>query len=190
MAVYVLKVGRVGRSTHAAGTAAAHARYITRRNAASAVLSEHIPQGYRAVQAWLNEQETNDRKNARVIEKIMAVLPRELHPLQQRKLLRDYCLSITKGRAPWLVAIHDKGEDVGNPHAHIVIRDRDIETGRRVAQLSENGSCNRLRKLWAQMANAALERAGLTARIDHRKRPAQTAARQCGYSFSYRPEIP
>ena len=190
MAVYALRVGRVGRSTHARGTAAAHARYILRRSAAGAVLSEHMPQGYGAVQAWLNEQEDSDRRNARVIEKIMVALPRELHPLQRQKLIRDYCLSITKGRAPWLAAIHDKGEDAHNPHAHLIIRDRDIGTGKRVAQLSEKGSCKWLRNLWAQMANAALERAGQAARIDHRKRPARAAAMQWCPSFSYRPEIP
>ena len=190
MAIYSLHVGRVGRSTHAPGTAAAHARYILRRNAASAVLSEHMPEGCRGVQGWLNDQEISDRKNARVIEKIMVALPIELHPLQRQKLVREYCGRITKGRAPWLAAIHDKGKDASNPHAHIIIRDRDIETGKRVAELSEKGSCKRLRKLWEVTANEALARAGQKARIDSGRKKNGKAGRHRGIFVSYRPEIP
>ena len=180
MAIYSLNVGRVGRSTHAAGTAAAHARYILRQSAVSSVLCEHMPSGRKEVQNWLNGQEQADRKNARVIEKIMAVLPRELHPLQRERLVREYCNRITKGRAPWLAAIHDKGKDAGNPHAHIIIRDRDIHTGKRVAQLSEKGSCDRLRALWEIVANEALSRACQGARIDRRSLKAQGKTRAPG----------
>ncbi len=173
MAIYSLHVGRVGRSTHAPGTAAAHARYILRRSAAGAVLSAHMPEGRTAVQGWLNEQVARDRKNARVIEKIMVALPKELHPLQRQRLVRDYCECITQSRAPWLAAIHDKGKDADNPHAHIIIRDRDIQTGRRVAELSEKGSCERLRALWEATANEALARACPGVRIDRRSLKAQ-----------------
>jgi hypothetical protein len=192
MAIYSLHVGRVGRSTHAAGTAAAHARYyILRRSAAAAVLAEHMPKRSAAAQRWLLEQEAGDRKNARVIEKIMIAFPLELHPLQRQKLLREYCWQITKGRAPWLAAIHDKGKDAGNPHAHIIIRDRDIQTGKRVARLSEKGSCKWLRKLWAETANEALGRAGQKVRVDQRslqeQRTARSPGRHRGPSPSLRP---
>ena len=191
MAIYSLHVGRVGRSTHRAGTAAAHARYITRRNSASAVLSVHMPKGRRSVQRWLLDQEKRDRKNARVIEKIMAAFPRELHPLQRQNLVREYCERITRGRSPWLAAIHDKGEDAGNPHAHIIIRDRDIETGKRVALLSEKGSCNWLRKLWEETVNEVLARAGQRVRIDSGRKADGTAGRHRGpFPFSHRPEGP
>ena len=191
MAIYSLHVGRVGRSTHAPGTAAAHARYILRRSAASAVLSEHMPDGRKAVQGWLNEQESADRKNARVIEKIMVALPRELHPLQRQRLVREYCGRITGGRAPWLAAIHDKGKDAGNPHAHIIVRDRDIETGKRVAELSEKGSCKRLRKLWEETANEALAGAGQKARIDSGRKADRTAKKHRGPTPSFlSPGIP
>ena len=189
MAIYSLHVGRVGRSTHAPGTAAAHARYILRRSAVTAAFSDHMPEGSTAVQRWLNEQEIADRKNARVIEKIMVALPLELHPLQRQKLVRDYCEAITRNRAPWLVAIHDKGADAGNPHAHIVIRDRDIETGKRVAQLSEKGSCTKLRKLWEAKANEALARAGQTVRIDSGRKRDGMAERHRGVFVSNGPGV-
>ena len=140
------------------------------------MLCARMPEGYAAVQGWLNEQEAGDRKNARVIEKIMVALPRELHPLQRQRLVRDYCERITRGRAPWLAAIHDRGKDAANPHAHIIIRDRDVQTGRRVAELSEKGSCQRLRALWEETANEALSRAGQAVRIDRRSLQAQKRA--------------
>lgn len=168
MAIYSVHLGRVGRSTHRAGTAGAHARYVVRKSAASVVLGEHMPTGCTSAKNWLNRQEEADRKNARVIEKIRVALPRELHPLQQQRLIRRYVQRMTGGRAPWLAGIHDKGKDAHNPHAHIIIRDRDIETGRRVAELSEKGSCERLRSIWEEEANRALEEAGIHERIDHR----------------------
>jgi hypothetical protein len=173
VAIYSLEVGRVGRSTHRAGTAGAHARYITRKQATSAVLGEHMPTGSRAAATWLDRQEAADRKNARVIEKIRAALPRELDARQRQILLRRYLWRIGKGRIPWLAAIHDRGKDAHNPHAHIIIRDRDHETGCRVAQLSEKGSCERLRALWEEETNRALREAGHTARIDRRSLKAQ-----------------
>ena len=193
MAIYSLSHKSIGRTTHRAGTAAAHARYILRQSAAGDVLSEHMPSGRKTVQGWLNAQEQADRKNARVIDKIMVALPRELHPLQRGRLVREYCERITKGRAPWLAVIHDKGKDADNPHAHIIIRDRDIHTGKRVAQLSEKGSCERLRALWETVANEALSRACQGARIDRRSLKVQgktrAPGRHRGVSFSYCPEI-
>lgn len=191
MAIYSLHMAKVGKTTQQPGTAAAHARYILRRSAASAVLSAHMPDGCVAVQGWLNEQEARDRKNARVIDKIMVALPKELHPLQRQKLVRGYCERITHRRAPWLAAIHDKGKDADNPHAHIIIRDRDIQTGKRVAKLSEKGSCQWLRELWEAEANEALSRAGQTARIDRRslkdRKEGRTPGRHRGPHPSFLP---
>lgn len=120
-------------------------RYITRPEAHAEVLSERMPAERTAARRWLDEQERQDRKNARVIDKIITALPRELHPLQRRKLVRVFAERLTQGRAAWLAAIHQAGKDAGNPHAHIVIRDRDPDTGKRVALLSEQGACQRVR---------------------------------------------
>ena len=45
MAIFSLSHNPVGRSTHAAGTAGAHARYVTRDGAAGLILGEHMPTG-------------------------------------------------------------------------------------------------------------------------------------------------
>jgi len=75
---------------------------------------------------------------------------------------------MTQGRTPWMAAIHDGPGDADNPHAHIVFRDRDIETGRRVMMTTEAGSTQRFRQGWEEELNKALERAGLEVRVDRR----------------------
>lgn len=173
LAIYSLNHSSIGRSTHAAGTGAAHIAYITRPSAARAVVAERMPDAPREAAAWLLEQEGGERKNGRVVDKIMLALPIELDADQRLALLRDYAAQVTQGRAPWLAAIHDQGKDAQNPHAHLVVRDKDTVTGRRVVGLSEKGSTQRLRELWEATANAHLERAGLDARIDRRTLAAQ-----------------
>lgn len=173
LAIYSLNHSSIGRSTHAAGTGAAHVAYITRPSAARAVVAERMPDAPREAAAWLLEQEAAERKNGRVADKIMLALPIELDADQRLALLRDYAAQVTQGRAPWLAAIHDQGKDAQNPHAHLVVRDKDPVTGRRVVGLSEKGSTQRLRELWEATANAHLEQAGLDARIDRRTLAAQ-----------------
>jgi hypothetical protein len=173
IAIYSLNIRSVGRSTHAARTAGAHIRYITRPDAQAEIMAERMPAGRNAARRWLDRQERADRKNARVLTKIMVALPRELHPLQRAKLIRAFAERITQGRAPWFAAIHQHGKDVGNPHAHLAVRDRDPETGQRVARLSEKGACDRVRQLWEQACNEALRRAARPERVDRRSHRAK-----------------
>ena len=180
MAIYSLSHSAVGKTTHAGGTAGAHARYVTREGAAREILGEHMPTGRQASQAWLDAQELADRKNARVIDKVLLALPIELDAAERAQLVRDFAAEVGKGRIPWMAGIHDRGEDAGNPHAHVIFRDRDHETGKRVAELSGKGSTERLRETWERVANAALERAGVEQRIDRRSLEAQGIARLPG----------
>lgn len=171
MAIFSLNHSAIGRSTHAAGTAGAHIGYITRSSACLTVMAERMPlavKGQRggAARAWLDDQEAADRKNARVVDKVMLALPRELTAEQQAALVRDFAEEVTLGRASWLAAVHQDHPD--NPHAHLVIRDKDPETGKRVVGLSEKGSTDRLREAWEIAANLALEKAGREERIDRR----------------------
>ncbi len=180
MAIYSMSHSAIGKTTHAAGTAGAHARYVTREGAARDILGEHMPTGRESSQAWLDAQEAADRKNARVIDKVLLALPIELDAAERAQVVRDFAHEVGRDRIPWMAGIHDKGEDAGNPHAHVIFRDRDIETGKRVAELSGKGSTERLRETWERMANAALERAGSAERIDRRSLEAQGIARQAG----------
>lgn len=171
MALYSLHHSAIGRSTHAAGTAGAHVRYISRERAMTDHVErlppevEHSPQ---AVKAWVDGEELGDRVNARVVDKLTVALPRELDRERQRELVKDYCDKLTEGRVPYYAAIHAGPKDADNPHAHIILRDRDFETGKRVMQTSEKGSTDRFREEWETAANRALERAGREERVDRR----------------------
>ena len=177
MAIFHLTHRTVGRSTHAAGTAGAHIGYITRPSACRAVIAEHIPTAEPgskggAARAWLDAQEEADRKNARVIDKLEIALPIELDQTQRVELVRAFVLELSGGKpVPFFAAFHDKAgtKDEANPHAHLVIRDRDPATGKgRVIGMSEKGSTERAREIWERICNEALRDLGHSARIDRR----------------------
>lgn len=169
VAIFSLNHRPIGKSTQARpNTAGAHLMYITRPRAASRVEGRGIPTTPTEARDYFNAAEAADRKNARMADKLMLALPKELDAEQRADLVREYAEDITRGRAPWLAAFHDRGKDAHNPHCHLVIRDRDPGTGRRVARLSDKGSTHWLRSLWEGYANRALERAGYGERIDRR----------------------
>lgn len=178
MAIYSLQHRHIGKSTHQAGTASAHIRYITRPNSCSHVLAARMSANRFAAQRWVDEQEANERKNGRVGDKLIIALPRELTHVEMYDLVRDFSNTLTQGRASWLAAFHLNGEDSHNPHVHVFIRDKDPETGKRVAKLSEKGSTQLIRKLWEEKCNTHLALAGENARIDHRTLEEQGIDRQ------------
>ena len=168
------------------GTAAGNAAYNAREEATYAVRSHVIPAEAKEAEAWFREQERADRKNARMSDRFIGALPRELTPEQCIAAVESFCRDVTQDRIPWHFALHleldKKNEPDWNPHAHIIFRDRDIETGRRVlytsahpkerAQLAEKGiefwTTKDFRVEWEGQMNRALERADHEVRIDHR----------------------
>jgi hypothetical protein len=136
-------------------------------------MGANMPTGTRAARTWLDREEQGDRKNGRVIDKIMVALPRELTPAQRQDLIRAFVRQVGRDRMPWLAAIHDRGKDASNPHAHIILRDRDRETGKRVALLSEKGSTERLRVTWEWYVNRSLEAQGRAERVSRLSLAAQ-----------------
>lgn len=169
MAIYSLKHGKIGRSNDKPGTAGAHIRYITRASAKPSLICARMPHNRYAAERWINAEEQADRVNARVCDKLILALPRELNARQRATLTRSFAEKLTKGRAPWYAAIHSSGNDRHNPHAHLVIRDRDVETRKRVIGMSEMGSTQFVRKLWCDVANDHLAMAGLEERISHER---------------------
>ncbi len=198
MAIYHLNVSSVGRKTQAAGTAGAHARYIMREEACSEILANQIPHGGNEARRWLNHEENhNTRVNGRVISKVRVALPLELTHAQNVAAIRELMDELTDGnRVPWAAAFHDKeGNDVSNPHVHIVIRDRAISSdekyreGQRVVMFSANKEqCRKAgrgdnpvefaRKLWEEIGNKHLERAGHQSVLDRRTLQAQNVDRK------------
>lgn len=185
MAIYSLRLTPIGKTTQKAPfTAAAHIRYITRSGAASAVMSARMPTDAHAAMRWIRRAEREDRANARVADKMVIALPRELSLSENAALLSGFAERLTQGRVPWIGAIHAKGKDRNNPHAHLLVRDRDPDTGRRVVLFSagpkearlraakglpEPTTIFKLRALWEEVANHALKRAGRPERIDRRR---------------------
>lgn len=167
MAIYSLHHSPIGRTTHRAGTAGAHLRYITRRSAEAVTMANGMPEDPAQAMQWLQEQEAGDRKNARVADRVMIALPRELTKKQRIRLVRVFLRELTGDLVPWFVAVHQEGDDSTNPHAHIVIRDKSILRGRRVLLTSEKGSTAKIRAKWSQAASMALEMHGYDG-IDHR----------------------
>lgn len=178
MAIYSCNHKAIGRSTHKPFTAAAHINYITRPSVLTEMMASHMPADRHEAVNWIKRQELEDRKNARVIDKLMIALPEELTPQQRSALIRDFCQQLTQDRCPWYAAIHAEGKDAKNPHAHIVIRDRDIKTGKRALNMSEKGSTEHVRQLWEQTCNTHLALHGHKVRIDRRTLEAQGIERE------------
>lgn len=173
MAIYHLVQTPIGKTTHDAGTASAHVRYIFRESAAVTAVGGRMPTNKWAAERWMDTHEQTSRKNARVCDKVLVALPKELNPEQQMSLVRRFGERVTKGRASWLAVFHTGEEDQVNPHCHIIFVDRDPETGKRVIGLSEKGSTDMLRQTWEVVTNEALEAGGIDARIDRRPRKEQ-----------------
>lgn len=189
MAIYSLNHRTIGRATHEPGAASAHLKYITRPRAASEIIAEHMPADTAPAMRWMDAEEQASRKNARLIDKVLVALPRELDAVERAELVEAFASEVTKGRVPWVAAIHDLGKDANNPHAHFAFRDRDVETGKRVLRLSDNERDRKkaglepngtewLRQTWERCANEALERAGRSERIDRRSLEAQGIDRE------------
>jgi hypothetical protein len=170
--------------THAPGTAGAHLSYIGRASATTLIEAAHMPVHPRAARRWMNKLEREVRKNARLCTKIRTALPRELSHQQNADLNRDFVMRLTANRVPYYYSMHDRGKDRHNPHAHFVIIDRDIETGKRVLLLSDSprdrakaglvpNGVEWIREIWEDCVNLALERAALEVRIDRRSLAAQ-----------------
>ena len=178
MAIYHCNHSHVGRNTHRPGTAAAHISYITRESATTEIMASRIPEDRNQARRWIIEQEIKERKNGRVIDKVNVALPLELTYEQQKQLVMDYGREMSKNRVPWLAVMHTKPQDAHNPHAHLVFRDRDIETGKRVMMTTERGSTERFREVWEHVCNTHLAMHGHDVRIDRRTLKAQGIDRQ------------
>jgi tetratricopeptide (TPR) repeat protein len=154
MATFFLKHEGLGKARYDRQGAVAHAGYILRKGALLTHGTRHMPEAYNQILGWAGRVYDQSRKNARVYDKLILNLPRELNTAEHVTLLRQFLDELTLGRTPYLFAIHM--DRPGNPHAHVIIRDADIETGKRVAGLSKAGSSYKVRAIWERINNQAL----------------------------------
>ncbi|MES3110543.1 MobQ family relaxase, partial [Sphingomonas aurantiaca] len=138
-------------------------------------------------QLW-NRVETGERrKDSQLAREFEIALPNELSLDQQRSLIRGWVAAeLTPLGVITDIAIHtdprknaarqpDNTETANtrNDHAHLMTTMRGLTDdgdgfGAKLRELNWNGTVPRWRASWAEHANAALERAGVAERIDHR----------------------
>lgn len=161
-----------------------------RRHARCVVMDELImAQGAPAMTRadfWQTVEKTEKRKDACVGRALEASLPRELNTKQQEELARAFTQAlIERWQLPAAdLAIHaptpyaprkKKSQKKENPHIHLLIPDRDCQ-GKKLPWSRTPEVVKEIRQLWQDHVNRALEKAGLTARIDMRSYSDQALA--------------
>lgn len=143
------------------GQTQAHLRYITRATAARMVLRERVPGPDRMV---AEEAEASAAKRGgRVAERFIIALPCEATADQRVALVRAYSEALTNGEAGFIAAIHDQaGNDIANPHFHLVAFDKHIKGSgrgrpRSVLGFARKDAVEGAAALWANTHNALME---------------------------------
>ena len=177
----------IGAKTHKARTATAHVSYIMRSEAMTEFQAENMPDGGRGTRVFFDKfwEKAGMPDNARIADKLMIALPVELNQEQRYELVRSFMHQLGQGRIAWCAAHHDAGQDAHNPHAHIVFKDADIDTGRKIVgtttssrdvrEAKEHGwkvpprtTTADMRTMWCDHLNGFMERAGIDVRYDAR----------------------
>lgn len=124
-----------------------------------------------------NEKELT-RKNAVLGDALIVSLPVELSETHREEAALRYLWAITgEGRGKASAFYHTDHEH--NPHLHIILIDRDVDTGKPVLKLHSNrtiraklgvtsNSTEWLRETWERECNSVLEEYGYDIRIDRR----------------------
>jgi hypothetical protein len=205
VAIYHLSVKAISRSAGRSATAAAAYRagewiqdertgqqhdYRRKRGIESAEIV--LPSGCawhpERAQLWNAAEAAERRKDGCVAREYEVALPAELSAGERRALARAFAQEIAdRYHVATDVCIHEpgRGGDARNHHAHILTTTRQVD-GQGLGDKAEIERSGRSRKadlaatraLWAEMVNAALERAGHEARIDHRTIEAQGLDRE------------
>ncbi len=157
------------------GQTAAHLRYIARPKAARVVIQERLPASSFAATACVVEDAAQKRKG-RVCERLIIALPVEATGTQREDLVRAFCVFMTKQKAGYVAAIHDQsGNDLRNPHAHIVLFDEYERSGgrgrpRSVIGMARKHAIENAARDWAQLHNRMMQGWGYgkSSLIDHR----------------------
>jgi len=128
---------------------------------------------------WNRVEEAETRKNSQVAREIRVALPAELSHAQRVALVRDFAQAqfVDRGMVAD-IALHAPGRegDERNHHAHILLTTREIDAEGFTTKNRDWNAVEVLegwREAWARDSNAALERAGIEDRVDHRTLVAQ-----------------
>lgn len=197
MAIYHLRATMISRSQGRSATAAAAYRVaerITDRRTGlvfdyaarggvdhtEIIAPDHAPDWVRdRSELWNRVEESETRKNSQVAREVRVALPDELTHAQRLELVREFVRGqfVDRGMVAD-IALHAPGRegDERNHHAHILLTTREVDAD---GFTIKNRDWNKVevlegwREAWARDSNAALERAGIEDRVDHRTLVAQ-----------------
>ena len=203
MAIYHLRATMISRSQGRSATAASAYRVAERIEDRRTGLTfdyaarggvdhteilapDHAPDWVRdRYELWNRVEESETRKNSQVAREVRVALPDELTHAQRVALVRDYAQAqfVDRGMVAD-IALHAPGRegDERNHHAHILLTTRELDAEGSVPGggfTTKNRDWNKVevlegwREAWARDSNAALERAGIEDRVDHRTLVAQ-----------------
>ena len=141
---------------------------------------DHAPDWVRdRSELWNRVEEAETRKNSQVAREVRVALPSELSHGERVELVRDFARSqfVARGMVAD-IALHAPGRagDERNHHAHILLTTREVDAE---GFTTKNRDWNKVEVLegwregWARDTNAALERAHVAERVDHRTLVAQ-----------------
>ena len=194
MAIYHLSVKTISRSAGRSAPAAAAYRAAAeiaeertgevhdyRRRGGVVATALHLPDGappwaQDRASLWNQAEAAERRRNSTVAREIVVALPAELNEAQRADLTHELADEIVARHGCAVdVAIHTPGRqgDLRNHHAHLLLTTRRLEADGFTAKTREldrrqSGEVGHWRARWAELSNAALERAGRRERIDHR----------------------
>ena len=147
---------------------------------------DHAPDWVRdRSELWNRVEKSETRKNSQVAREVRVALPAELTHDERVELVREFVREQFVGRGMVAdIALHAPGRDGDerNHHAHILLTTREIDAEGSVPGggfTTKNRDWNAVevlegwREAWARDSNAALERAGIEDRVDHRTLVAQ-----------------
>lgn len=135
---------------------------------------------------WNAVEQKHKRGDALVAREFEIALPHELSHEQRESLITAYARELADTYQVAIdVNVHAPSHDEKNYHAHVMLSACYVDSagvcGKKAVELDPihckragiDNSVDVQRKRWQDVCNAALEKAGLTARIDHRTLEAQ-----------------
>ena len=141
---------------------------------------DHAPDWVRdRSELWNRVEESETRKNSQVAREVRVALPADLTHEARVELVREFVREqfVDRGMVAD-IALHApaRAGDERNHHAHILLTTREIGPEGFTAKNRDWNAVEVLegwREAWARDSNAALERAGIEDRVDHRTLVAQ-----------------
>ena len=130
-------------------------------------------------QLWNAVEACEKRKDAQLAREFEIALPRELSPEARIELLRGFVRQefVSRGMiADMSIHCPKAADGLDAPHAHVLLTLRPTEGdqfGKKAREWNDVALLEGWRKQWSDAANAALDRAASSARIDHRTLAAQ-----------------